>query len=111
MKTVIIDGITYAATEQQSSEYVLIRAKESGVHFGRLKEREGDSVTLRNARRVWFWSGAASLSQMAVEGVNNPDECKFSVMVPEITVLGVCEIIPLSHDARANLYGVPEWRV
>ena len=111
MKTVIIDGITYEAISQKSSDYVLIRAKESGVHFGRLKSREGDCVVLQNARRVWFWSGAASLSQMAVQGVNNPDACKFTVVIPEITVLGVCEVIPLSDEAKVNLYEVREWKV
>lgn len=111
MKTIVIDGQTYDVVAQGSSEHVLIRAKESGVHFGRLKSREGDCVVLENARRVWYWSGAASLSQMAVEGVNSPDGCKFTVAVPEITILGVCEIIPLSDKARVNLYGVREWKV
>jgi len=91
--------------------YVLVRSANSGVHFGNLATKQGDEVTLVNSRRVWAWAGACSLSQMAVEGVKKPDECKFSVIVPEITILGVCEIIPLSSDAVQNLYGVPEWKI
>ena len=91
--------------------YVLVRSSNSGVHFGNLASKQGDEVTLVNSRRVWAWAGACSLSQMAVEGVKKPDECKFSVIVPEITVLGVCEIIPLSPDAVENLYGVDEWKI
>lgn len=90
---------------------VLIRSANSGVHFGDLVDKHGDEVTLLNSRRVWAWAGACSLSQMAVEGVKKPDECKFSVIVPEITVLGVCEIIPLSIEAVQNLYGVAEWKI
>jgi hypothetical protein len=47
---------------------------------------------------------------MAVEGVKKPHECKFSMAVPEITILGVCEIIPLTTEAKNNLYEVPEWK-
>jgi len=90
---------------------VLIRSANSGVHFGDLVDKQGDEVTLLNSRRVWAWAGACSLSQMAVEGVKKPEECKFSVIVPEITVLGVCEIIPLSPEAVQNLYGVDEWKI
>jgi hypothetical protein len=90
--------------------YVLVRSTNSGVHFGKLKKKERDEVTLLDSRRVWSWAGACSLSQMAVEGVKKPEDCKFSVIVSEITVLGVCEIIPLSADALNNLYGVAEWK-
>jgi hypothetical protein len=90
---------------------VLIRSTNSGVHFGELADKQGDEITLFNSRRVWAWAGACSLSQMAVEGVKKPEECKFSISVPEITILGVCEIIPLTPEAVQNLYGVPEWKI
>lgn len=91
--------------------YVLIRSANSGVHFGRLGKKERDEVTLLDSRRVWSWAGACSLSQMAVAGVKKPEECRFSVVVPKIMVLGVCEIIPLSADAINNLYEVAEWKI
>lgn len=111
MNTIEIAGIRYLLVEEAQTKCVLIRCVNSGVHFGTIRQQKGDEVTLINARRVWSWAGACSLSQMAVEGVKNPDECKFSVVVPEITVVGVCEIIPLSETAKDNLYGVPEWKV
>jgi len=106
-----IEAYEEPETEPLFCPYVLVRSANSGVHFGNLASKKGDEVTLLKSRRVWAWAGACSLSQMAVEGVKKPDECKFSVIVPEITVLGVCEIIPLSPDAVQNLYGVPEWKI
>lgn len=92
---------------------VIIRSYASGVHFGLLQEASDDlrSVLLTNSRRVHYWSGAASLSQMATEGVNNPDACRFSVVTPQILINQVEEIIPISETAIVNLESVPVWKV
>lgn len=63
-----------------------------------------------NARRLWYWEGAASLSQLATEGVKAPENCKFTVTVPSMTVLGVIELIPCSKVAVQSIDGVPEWK-
>lgn len=88
----------------------IIRTYSAGVHYGEIVRRDGGEVTLRNARRLWYWSGAASLSQMAVEGVSKPKECRFSVRVPEITILGAIELIACTDAAVANIEAVHEWR-
>lgn len=95
---------------EEGKKYI-VRATNAGVFFGNIKEKNGDEVTLTNCRRIWYWSGAASLSQLAAEGVKNPWDCKFTMPVDEITVLGVCEIIPCTEAATANIEGVPIWRV
>lgn len=93
------------------NRYYIIRADRAGVFAGNIKERNGSEVTLTNARRLWYWSGAASLSQMAMEGVKRPNECKFTVAVNEITILGVIEIIPCSSAAKKSIKEVEEWKV
>jgi len=94
---------------------VLVRSYAAGVHFGQLESEQftaaGKVVVLKNTRRVWQWSGAASLSQMAVEGVKSPEKCKFSVLVPENEIVGVIEVMPLTEAAITNLKSVPEWKV
>jgi hypothetical protein len=89
----------------------IIRADRAGVFFGEIKERNGNEVTMTNVRRLWFWAGANSLSQLAVDGVAKPEECKFTVYVPEMTILGVIEIIPCTDKAIASIEGVKEWRI
>ena len=91
-------------------EYVIIRSTNAGVFAGTLVKKKGDEVELNDARRLWYWSGASSLSELAVRGVAHPDKCKFPVAVPRIIVLGVIEIIPASEEARASIAAVPEWR-
>lgn len=91
-------------------KYCIVRGTNFGVFAGTVKEVNGDSVLLKDARRIWFWSGAASLSQLAIDGVSNPNACKFTVTVPEVLLMGVIEIIPCTQKARTCILGVPEWR-
>ena len=90
---------------------VIIRGDRSGVEFGTLVEHNGSEVTLYNARRIWSWAGAASLSQLATDGTSKPEECKFTVRVKSITILDAIEIIPCSDKAIKSIEGVREWKL
>ena len=89
---------------------VIIRGDRSGVFFGTLVEKEGTEVKLENCRRIWYWSGANSISQLAVDGVTRPSDCKFTLTVSEIVITDVIEIIPCTDKAIANIEGVKEWK-
>lgn len=89
---------------------VIIRADRAGVFYGTLIAKEGTEVTLQNCRRLWYWSGAASLSELAVSGVKYPGASKFTVAVPEQTIMGVIEIIPCTDEAIKNIEAVREWK-
>lgn len=90
-------------------QYCIIRCDRAGVFFAQIESRKGDEATLINARRIWYWNGAASLSQLAVDGVSKPKDCKFTVTVERMTVLGVIEIIPCTDKAVECIKAVPEW--
>lgn len=92
------------------NRYVIIRSINAGCFAGDLVERDGDSVTLSNARRLWYWAGAASLSQLAMEGTSKPKDCKFPPVVTKQEVLGVIEILDVTKAARTSIEGVPAWR-
>jgi hypothetical protein len=115
-KSIIIDGVEYTpsrkAEKMDNMDYVCIRSDSSGCHCGYLKEQseDGRKVTLLKARRLWYWSGASSLSQLAMEGVKNPKDCKFPCEVDEIQIMEVCEIIQMTEKARKSIQGVAEWK-
>lgn len=92
-------------------EYVIVRTSSAGVFAGTLVSRTGRVVVLKNARRLWYWSGAASLSQLSVDGVSKPEECKFPCEVPQVTLLKAIEILPVSKAARKSIAEVPIWKV
>jgi hypothetical protein len=88
----------------------IVRTDRAGVFFGEIKERNGSEVTMQNVRRLWYWDGAASLSQLAVDGTSKPNNCKFTITVDEMIILGVIEIIPCTEKAIKNIEGVKEWK-
>jgi hypothetical protein len=93
----------------KKSKYSIVRSQSAGVFMGIIKSRKGDEAVLTDARRLWYWSGAASLSQLSQDGVKNPTQCKFPVAVPSVTLLGVIEILPCTSVAEASVKGVPVW--
>ncbi len=100
-----------ARTKAANNErYVIIRAKDAGCFAGILTERNGNSVVLTQSRRLWYWAGAASLSQLASEGTSKPQDCKFPPAVARQEILGVIEVLDVEPAARASIEGVPVWR-
>jgi len=109
-KYVRADSINELAEPLDGMKYVIVRSYDAGCFAGYLKEKNGREVTLRKARRLWYWSGAASLSQLAMEGVTNKDNCKFPCEVNLIIIDNVCEVIEATERARKCIAEVKIWK-
>lgn len=92
-------------------KFCIVRCYGAGVFMARVESLEGQTAQLRDARRLWYWDGAASLSQLATEGVTRPKNCMFTVTVPQMTVTQVLEIIPCTEQAVACIAKVPAWKM
>lgn len=90
---------------------VIVRADRAGVFFGTLTAKEGTEVELSDCRRIWYWDGAASISELALSGVTNPRSCKFTVTIPQMIVTEVIEIIPCTEKAIESINSVPVWKM
>jgi hypothetical protein len=90
--------------------YVIVRTYSAGCFAGNLESRNGQEVVLRDARRLWYWSGANSLSQLAVEGTEDPNNCKFPAAVDRAELIQAIEILSVTAEAEANIKAVPVWR-
>lgn len=91
-------------------EKVIIRTYSAGVHFGELVAKNGQEVHIKNTKRVYYWDGACSLSQLSKEGSKSAANCKISVMIDE-NILDQCiEVIKMTEYAYINLNGIPEWK-
>jgi len=90
--------------------YVIVRTYSAGVFAGYLVKRKGQEVELKDARRIWYWSGAASLSQLAVDGTADPKNCKFPVAVPKVELTQAIEILTCTPKAKKSIQEVPEWK-
>ena len=92
-------------------EKVIIRGDRSGVFFGTLVRKEGQEVELTDCRRLWYWNGAASISQLAAEGTKMPEKCKFTVAVSQIIITDAIEIILCTPKAIASIEAVEVWKI
>jgi hypothetical protein len=88
----------------------VVRTYSAGVFYGLVEKLNGKEALVKDARRLWYWSGAASLSQLANEGVTKPEECKFPAKVPSVFLSEVVEVLPVRADALKNLDAVPVWK-
>lgn len=93
-----------------TNKYYIVRGDRSGVFFGRINYQDGKEVQMTNARCIWYWSGAASIVELAQNGVKYPDKCKFTVAVEEITITDAIEIIPCTDKSTAIIKAVKEWQ-
>jgi hypothetical protein len=109
-----IDDVEYVKKDHNNPEiikdYVIVRTRSAGVFAGELQSKNEQEVVLKNARRLWQWYGAASLSQLAMEGVSKPNDCKFPCEVTSITLTQAIEIIPCTDKALKSIKGVPIWK-
>jgi hypothetical protein len=95
---------------KSKTKYVIVRTYSAGVFAGYLKSRKGQEVVLNNARRIWYWDGAASLSELAARGTSKPENCKFPLAVAEIILLQAIEIIDTTAVAEKSIKEVREWK-
>mgnify|MGYP007071616631 CR=1 FL=1 len=118
-KEIIVDGKTYVEKGSESNvpakslkglKYVIVRTYSAGVFAGYLKKREGKEGTLLNARRIWYWDGAASLSQLATDGTSKPENCKFPCEVSEIELTEIIEVLSVTQKAKDSIASVAIWK-
>ena len=90
--------------------YCIVRTYSAGVFAGTLSARNGQEALITNARRIWYWAGAASLSQLATDGTSVPGQCKFPAPVDTAMLTEVIEIIPCTEAARESIAAVRAWQ-
>lgn len=112
-----VNGVAYVPKDTaepsqklDGMEHVIVRTYSAGVFAGYLQSRNGQEVVLRNARRIYYWDGAATLSQLATDGTSKPSKCKFPCAVDKVELLQAIEIIPTTEKARKSIESVAVWK-
>lgn len=106
---IVINGEIYRKVSNENDPYFIVRTYSAGVFAGYIESRVGQEVVMTNARRLWYWDGAASLSQLAEEGTTKPENCKFPCEVNKILLLEAIEILNVSDKAKKSITDIPIW--
>ena len=88
----------------------IVRCDRAGVFYGEIVSRNGQEVEMKDVRNIWYWDGAATVMQLAAEGVSKPNTCKFSVPVESLVLHEAIQIIPCTDKAVESLDAVKPWR-
>ena len=92
------------------NKYVIVRADRAGVFFGKLEEKNGQEVRMSEVRKLHYWDGAAAVEEIAMIGTKRPDNCRFTVTVPSMTIEAVIQTLPCTKEAIEVIKSVKEWR-
>ncbi len=117
VECISINGIEYIkktdriemAKSRDGMKYVIVRTCSAGVFAGYLESRNGQEVVMRDARRLWYWSGAATLSQLAMDGTSDSGNCKFPCIVDRVELFEVIEILDCAKKAQSSIEDVLVW--
>lgn len=96
--------------ENFEGKYFIVRTRSAGVFAGEIVRRDGNEIVMANARRIWYWDGAATLSELAMRGTKKPQNCKFPCEVKEVLLMEVIEILTCTDEAKDSIKSVPEWK-
>jgi len=117
-ETIMIDDQKYVradvvtmAEPLDGLKYCVIRTYSAGVHIGYVKEfgeKHPQHAKLLKSRRLHYWSGACSLSQVAMDGVAS--DSRIAMEIPEIDLTDVIEVIPCSEKAAEFFKGAKAWK-
>jgi hypothetical protein len=114
-----IDGEIYVpknslkkeAEKKDGLDYCIVRTYSAGVFAGYYdRKNKGQEGTIYNARRIYYWTGSATLSQLSQDGSSSPDTCKFPEEVEEVDLKQIIEVIPCTEKARLNIASVSIWK-
>lgn len=109
--TQFVSGQAQATTGLNSygvGKKCIIRTYTAGVWFGEVIEKSGNEIILKNARRLWRWHAAESisLSAVAVYGINQ-DKSSIAPAVEGVWLEPI-EIIPATDKAIKSIEGAKD---
>lgn len=89
---------------------VLVRDNRAGIHVGILRELDlaNKVAILAEARKVWYWEGAASCHGIAAKGLCHKGS-KVAPTVPMVASTDVVEVVLCTSEGAVSVMTCPEW--
>jgi small nuclear ribonucleoprotein (snRNP)-like protein len=94
------------------NKHVIVRDDKAGVYFGILKSIEANKVVLlHDVRKIYKWSGANTIEDIAMKGIANHENSKVTIQVNSLLLGSFDQIIICTKEAIINLNEIPTWTI
>jgi hypothetical protein len=98
------------APQLNGLDYCIIRGDRSGVFVGYVKSRKDKEIELLDSRNIFYWDGAAGISQLAEFGTSKPENCKITVVVKRRIILDAIQIDFVTEKSKLILESIKPWQ-
>jgi len=121
-RTIIVNGETYVhesdidvqktiVEPKDGEQYCMVRTYSAGVFCGWIdpSKTEKQRNVVKKAKRIHYWSEAASLSELAMKGTSDPENCRVPAPVDLVYLERIIEVIPMTEEAIKSINKIPVW--
>lgn len=88
---------------------IIARIDRAGVFYGTLDYIDSEIIRLKDTRRIYFWNGAMSVTDMAAKGITG-GKVTIPVTSVEFMTDKVVELNECSNEAVKSIEAIEAWR-
>ena len=88
---------------------IIARIDRAGVFHGTLDYIDSDIIRLKDARRIYYWNGALSVTSMAAKGITDG---KVTIPVTTVEFMSdkIVELNECSDAATKSIEAIKPWK-
>ena len=88
---------------------IIARIDSAGVFHGTLDHIDGEIIRLKNARRIYYWNGALSVTNIAAKGITG-GKVTIPVSTVEFMSNKIVELNECSEEASKSIETIKPWK-
>lgn len=89
---------------------IIARIDRAGVFHGTLYNKDGETTTMTDVRRIYYWQGALSVTDMSVTGVTSGSKISLPAKRVEFETAKVIELIECTDEASKSIEEIEPWK-
>ena len=88
---------------------IIARIDRAGVFHGVLEHKDAETTRLSKVRRIYYWEGPISVTDMSVVGVRAGSKVTLPAMEVEFQTASVVELIACDKKASEAIEAITPW--
>lgn len=89
---------------------IIARIDRAGVFHGTLAAKDAETTTMTDVRRIYYWRGALSVTDMSVTGVKAGSKVTVPAKRVEFETTKVVELIECTDEASKSIESIEPWK-